>query len=135
MLTASLEAGIQPVLAALEGVAGGRKAVQRAVRAHPALLAMAPASVAESVAALEALGLSDRDVRQALRRVPQYFAAGAACPELRAKLRYFHEVLGRPPRQMLAQAPHLLRPSLADVDRKVRQGGSGALLRSARSAA
>ena len=120
VLTFSLEGTVQPLLAALEVACGGsRAAVVKAVCTAPMLLGMALGTVGGNVAAMRRLGLSDADIAQSVAKCPQLFACDYTIEEeFGAKLRYFEEVFGKPPWDML-QHPAYLKSGLRGIDRKV----------------
>ena len=123
VLTLSLEETVQPLLAALEGVCGGsRTGVMKAVCTEPMLLGMALGTVGGNVAAMRRLGLSDADIAQSVAKCPWLFGYDYTSEEFGARLRYFEEVFGKTPKEMLVQHPTYLRVGMRNIDRKVGAG-------------
>ncbi|GAB4813219.1 hypothetical protein N2152v2_000265 [Parachlorella kessleri] len=113
MLTYSLDGKLQPVLAALEGVLGGRQAVVEAVSKCAPLLGMSLSTLDGNVEYLKELGLSESEIRDSVSRQPQLFCRDYTSPVLQDK---FEVVLGRCPRDMFLHFPTYLLSGLHKID-------------------
>ena len=65
-------------------------------------------------------GLTEEQARQLLLEVPQLYGRVLGAPVMKAKLRYYQEVFGRDPLEMLLHKRDYLKEGLAKVDLWVR---------------
>ncbi|GAB4819508.1 hypothetical protein N2152v2_006554 [Parachlorella kessleri] len=122
VVSASAERIIIPAMAALEELLGGgdKQAVIELCPRCPGLAVSRPAKLRHNFHVLLGYGLTEEQARQLLLEVPQLYTWDLGGPEMQAKLRYYQEVFGIGPLQMLLNRRGYLREGLAKVDLRVR---------------
>ena len=112
---------ILPTLCELERLLGAdaRTVIAVVVRGG-SLITVNPPKLQSNFQFLLGQGLLDEEARALLNQAPQVFACTLDAASMRDKLRYYEEVLGISPHDMLVHQRGYLKEGLAKVDLRVR---------------